>query len=68
VLRRQFIWFAFFIRAALICSQTPDDSSQTLDVTGDHGEGYIPLEPDNSVIPAQVQTVDSQGVDRRFHC
>ena len=66
-LSRQFIRGEFFVGTSIICGDIPDYCAQTLDVAGNHGEGNISFEAINSVVPAQIQTVNTKCVDCWFN-
>ena len=63
----QFIRIALFVRAPHICGYVSDDCAQALDVAGNNGKGDITFEAVNSMIPAQILTVNTKSVDRRFN-
>ena len=55
--------WSFPVWASLGFREIPEDGPKTLDVPGNHGQSDISLEPVETMIPAQFQTMDPQSVD-----
>jgi len=60
----QFIRIALFVSTSHIRSYVSDDCAQALDVAANNSKGDITFEAINSMIPAQIQTVNTKRVDR----